>query len=71
MKKEINYIVRYDDNQVINTIYCETDYQMQDLIKLLDRLDYGYVVIKISSKDKKLYSTKSLLRFDDLFEKEV
>lgn len=68
MNKKINYIVRYNDKHVINTVYFENDYQMEDFIKMLDRMDYSYIVIKISSDDKKLYNVRSLVNCEDLFE---
>lgn len=74
MKKEIEYVVRYDDGQKINTMFCTDIYNMQDFVDTLENLGCLYVVIKVKKETEKHlnFVLRCLTDFGDLFQdKEV
>lgn len=72
MKKDFEYIVRYDDEHKITTLYCTDIYNMQDVTETLERLGCLYVVIKVKKDDENhvLFKLRCLTDFKDLFKEE-
>lgn len=68
MNKKIEYIVRYDDKNKINTIYCVDRFNMQDLVDTLENNNISYIVIKLNNM--KDYQIKWLSDFSDIFKEE-
>jgi hypothetical protein len=68
MNKKIEYIVRYDDKNKINTIYCVDRFNMQDLVDTLENNNISYIVIKLNNM--KDYQIKWLSDFSDIFKED-
>lgn len=68
MNKKIEYIVRYDDKNKINTIYCVDRFNMQDLVDTLENNNISYIVIKLNNM--KDYQIKWLSDFSDILKEE-
>lgn len=65
MNKKIEYIVRYETDNRIVTIYCVDRFNMQDLVETLEEHNIPYVVIKINNMNN--CRLKWLCDFSDIF----
>lgn len=65
MKKEIEYIVRYDDGNKLATMYCINEDNMKDLVDTLESKEIPYMVVKI--KGQEAYKLRWLTDCKDLF----
>lgn len=65
MKKLIEYVVRYEDGNVIGTIYCIDKDNMQDVVNTLEKANITYMVVKV--KDADTFTLHCITNCDDLF----
>ena len=68
MKKEIEYVIRYDDGHKIGTMYCINKDNMTDLVDTLERNNINYMVIKVKGLEN--HQARWLSDCDDLFKEE-
>lgn len=68
MNKKIEYIVRYETDIRIVTIYCVDRFNMQDLVETLEEHNIPYVVVKINNMNSR--RLKWLCDFGDIFKED-
>lgn len=63
--KKMEYLIRYDDNNMINTVYCENKSSMIDITNILDNDNIPYTVVSLKNYDE--FRLHCLTDFSDTF----
>ena len=63
--KKMEYLVKYDNNHMISTVYCESKNSMIEFTDILDANNVPYVIVNLKKYDK--FTLHCLTDFNDMF----